>query len=328
MIRHLPIIALGIFFAACGAYPAGELIFVTNERDGTVSVIDGTTHRVVDTITTGGRPRGIRISSDGKRVYVAVSAPIDDQQAEGFDKIVVIDTADGTVIDSINVNTDPEQLAVDPGQRYIYVSNEDTGTATITDIATGEPVKSLITGIEPEGVTISPDGRWVYVMAETSNTVTVIDTQEQEVVKTFNVGVRPRDAAFSPDAKRAYVTSEVGQSMAVVDVPTHTVITTVTLNHREGYKPVGVVVSHDGRTIYVGGGRANCVSVIDAESLKILADVPAGNRVWGIGLSPDGRKLYASAGLSNDLTVIDTAALAPVKTIRLGQGSWGVAVRP
>jgi hypothetical protein len=66
-----------------------------------------------------------------------------------------------------------EQLAVDPEQKLLYVSNEDAGTATVTDIDTGEAVSVLITGIEPEGVAISPDGRWVYVMAETSSTVTV-----------------------------------------------------------------------------------------------------------------------------------------------------------
>ena len=181
MTRSLVIVFLSFLITACRGYPDGELVFVTNERDGTISVVDAAEVRVVDTISTGGRPRGIRISTDCTRAYVAVSAPFEDQQAEGFDKIVVIDTANGKTLDSINVNTDPEQLAVDPEQKYIYVSNEDTGTATLTDIATGEPVKTLITGIEPEGVAISPDGRWVYVMAETSSTVTVIDTENRRL---------------------------------------------------------------------------------------------------------------------------------------------------
>ena len=67
--------------------------------------------------------------------------------------------------------------------------------------------------------------------------------------------------------------------------------------------------------------------MIDAGSLKLIADIDSGNRVWGIGLSSDGAKLYATAGLSNEVTVIDTAGLAAEKTIRLGQGPWGVAVR-
>ena len=37
-------------------------IFVTNEKDDTVSVIDGATNTVVATIEIGGRPRGIGIA--------------------------------------------------------------------------------------------------------------------------------------------------------------------------------------------------------------------------------------------------------------------------
>ena len=107
MKRPILFIFLSIVFTACGGYPVSELIFVTNERGGTISVVDAAEFRVIDTISTGGRPRGIRISTDGTRAYVAVSAPFEDQQAEGFDKIVVIDTANGKTLDSINVNTDP-----------------------------------------------------------------------------------------------------------------------------------------------------------------------------------------------------------------------------
>src|SRR5215207_5176180 len=221
--RFSYVVIIAIFcFASCGGYPSGTTVFVTNERDGTISVIDAGTDKVVDTIQTGGRPRGIKISADGKFAYVAVSAPFNDQKAQGFDKIMVIDTSNGSIKKSIEVGTDPEQLAVDPRQRLLYVSNEDNGTATVTDAETGETINIFITGIEPEGVAISPDGRWVYVMAETSSTVTVIDTQKERVVKTFLVGTRPRDAAFSPDGTRAYISSEVGKELAVVDVPSHT----------------------------------------------------------------------------------------------------------
>ena len=205
----LPIIFL-IFCAACSRYPAGTLVFITNERNGTISVIDAEKDRVIDTIFTGARPRGIRISADGARAYVALSSPMNAQPKPEDNRIVVLDTKTGKIVKSINVGTDPEQLAVNADQTLLYVSNEDAGTATVTDINSGEPLAVLVVGIEPEGVTISPDGRWVYVMAETSNTVSVIDTEKQTVVGTFMVGNRPRDAAFSPDGKHAYVSAELG----------------------------------------------------------------------------------------------------------------------
>src|SRR5215469_7224754 len=48
-------------------------IFVSNEKSGDVTVIDGGTLESVATFHVGKRPRGIRSTRDGKRVYVSVS---------------------------------------------------------------------------------------------------------------------------------------------------------------------------------------------------------------------------------------------------------------
>ena len=46
--------------------PARELAYVTNEGSGEVTVIDTATDSVVATIPVGTRPRGARVSADGK----------------------------------------------------------------------------------------------------------------------------------------------------------------------------------------------------------------------------------------------------------------------
>src|ERR1051326_4204785 len=55
-----------LLIAGCTHNPAGPLAFVTNERDGTITVIDTNTDRVYSTIKVGGRLRGIRLSPDGR----------------------------------------------------------------------------------------------------------------------------------------------------------------------------------------------------------------------------------------------------------------------
>lgn len=47
--------------------------------------------------------------------------------------IGVFDTSSGQLIKTIRVGIDPEQLAVDRGEHRLYVSNEETGTATAID---------------------------------------------------------------------------------------------------------------------------------------------------------------------------------------------------
>ena len=48
-------------------------IYVSNEKSGDVTVIDGGDNRVLGTIPVGKRPRGIHAGPDGKTVYVALS---------------------------------------------------------------------------------------------------------------------------------------------------------------------------------------------------------------------------------------------------------------
>ena len=59
--------------AAGGDSQGGELAYVTNEGSGELTIIDSSNDSVVGTIVVGTRPRGIRLSDDGRTVFVALS---------------------------------------------------------------------------------------------------------------------------------------------------------------------------------------------------------------------------------------------------------------
>ena len=60
-------IATAATLSALAATPALALqIYVSNEKDNTVTVIDGATLQVLKTIPTARRPRGIIASPDGR----------------------------------------------------------------------------------------------------------------------------------------------------------------------------------------------------------------------------------------------------------------------
>ena len=55
-------------------WPAGgELVYVSNEDSGDISIISTATNQVVTTLNVGRRPRGIRVGHAGKKVFVALS---------------------------------------------------------------------------------------------------------------------------------------------------------------------------------------------------------------------------------------------------------------
>lgn len=100
-----------------------------------------------------------------------------------------------------------------------------------------------------------------------------------------------------------------------------------------GTQPAGVVVSRDGRYVYVtyGGVFTNySVSVVDAVTNAVTVDIPVGIRPGGVAVSPDGRHVYVTAYYSDDMVVIDAATNAITTTIPIPTGfkSRELAVSP
>ena len=324
--------------AGAPAMPSGELVYVTNEDSQELSVIDTRTDSVVATIPVGTRPRGVRVSRDGKTVFVALSGSpkcpptMPDEECEKLttdkskDGIAVVDVATRKVVRVLPGGSDPETFDISEDGTTLFVSNEDAHTASIVDIPSGKVRATLAVGKEPEGVRLQPDGAVVYVTGETDHNLTLIDTRAGKVIGYIGVGKRPRDLAFTPDGSRAYVTSEIDGTVWVIDVPARKASKVIELP--QGSKPMGVVVSADGKRVYVANGRGGTVSVIDAATNTVTATVRVGERPWGIVLSSDGRKLYTANGPSNDVTVVDTEKMRVVKRIPVGKIPWGVAVSP
>lgn len=78
-------------FTVCNAANA-ETIFVSNEKDNTLAVVDGETLEVTDIIEVGRRPRGITFNHDHTQIYVCAG---DDN------RIDVVDIASRKVVDSL-----------------------------------------------------------------------------------------------------------------------------------------------------------------------------------------------------------------------------------
>src|SRR5260370_39985928 len=71
---HLELRRIGLLILALACLSqarAAPFAYVPNERSGTVSVIDTANDQVVATIKTGGKPRGIAATPDGRRLYVS-----------------------------------------------------------------------------------------------------------------------------------------------------------------------------------------------------------------------------------------------------------------
>jgi YVTN family beta-propeller protein len=328
---------------------AGFEVYVTNERSGDVTVIDGTTFKVVKTIPVGKRPRGIHASPDGRTVYIALSGtpiegppqldaqgnPIferdkDDDEEDKSDKsadgIGVVDVATRKLLKKISVGSDPEEFDVSADGRHLYVSNEDVKTASSLDISNGKVEKIVSLSQEPEGVAISPDGKRLWVTCETGGEVYVIDIASFKVLGHVKIGPRPRSVAFLQNGRIAIVPSESDGQLYAIDTETIKVVKTIPLP--KGSRPMRVKVSPDGSKLYASTGRGATVAVLDAKTYAVLDTITVGQRPWGIVVSPDGKYLFSANGPSNDVSVVDLATSKEIAKVKAGSSPWGLAIVP
>jgi PQQ-dependent catabolism-associated beta-propeller protein len=295
-------------------------VFVSSEKDNAMAVIDAAKAEVIASPALCKRPRHMQLSPDRLLLYVACS---DDH------RVLVWDIAANKVSARLDVGEDPEMFDLSPDGRMLYASNEEDSALTAFDLGSRKKAFEVKVGGEPEGVKVSADGKLVYVTSEVASLVHVVDTASRKVVKNIPVGKRPRRFLLTPTGE-LWVTNELDGSVSVIRTRDHTVQGTITFlpqgMRREDVTPVGMALAPDGKTAYVGLGKANHVAVVDVAARKVTGYVLVGKRGWGLAVSRDGKRLYVANGMSDDMTIIDTQAMKATRTLKVGRVPHTVVV--
>jgi DNA-binding beta-propeller fold protein YncE len=204
----------------------------------------------------------------------------------------------------------------------------------VLDIATdpvNPPVDTVGVGHETYGIAVSPNGEWVYAAGADGNMV-YFDTA---TLTPFAL-LRSNSLtclAFSPDGNLLYLTDSTTDAVLMIDVnplsPTYNwPLDVATI----GDNPYGVVVSPDGRWVYVANlgdaaGSTNTVSLLDATDFSIPAvNIIVGPSPYELCITSDGLHIFVtnSDGTISDISTTDNS----VTSIDLGLTSPTVIAVP
>lgn len=162
----------------------GQEIVITNEADNTITVHNIETGELVKTIHTheyGDRPRGIKVSPDGK-TYLAT--------LEYGNKFMVLD-ADYNVVRVVDTGKVPYGISFDSTGEHIYVAANKEKALQVFDAKTYEKIKDIPTGNRCWHFSFTPDEKQLLLACGKSDAVFVIDTEKQEVTKEIPVADMP-----------------------------------------------------------------------------------------------------------------------------------------
>ncbi len=299
-----------------------QMVYVANQLDKTVSVIDYATGAPITTVKVGGSATAIAVSPDGSRAYVTL---------KGFaGKVAVIDTGSNTVLTTIKVGANPAGIAFNADGSRVYVTNGSAGTVSVIDTTMNNQVVATIrVGTQPAGVIVA--GTRAYVANTNSDSVSVIDTATNKLVATVKVGDAPRGLALDPEGSKVVVTAYGDNTVWSIDTATQTAASMGGV----GPHPTSVAYAPDG-TMYVANSN-DTVTMFDTETGTMLTIATNTNPLVNNGdhslaVGPDGR-VWVTDMNDGVVSVVTPAPPVPspqpvIGSIAVGKNPQGVAVNP
>ncbi len=154
----------------------GKQLIVTNEADNTVTVHSMKTGKLLKTIHTheyGDRPRGIKVSPDGK-TYLAT--------LEYGNRFLVMDKK-FKVLRTVDTGATPYGISYDRKGERIFVAANKAKTLEVYNAKTYEKIKDIPTGNRCWHFSFTPDDKEILLACGKSDAVMVIDTDKLEVTQ-------------------------------------------------------------------------------------------------------------------------------------------------
>ena len=197
----LPVLILLLFAWTTASAKGTGYAFVSNEKTNNIVVLDPKhDYRVVTSISTSHRPRGMAFRNDRERLLVAC----------GDDNVIdVIDVTTLEVTDHIPTDPNPEVFELSRDEKTLYVPNKVRSAVQQIGVEDKFIEHEIRTGAEPGEVVESSDSKILYVISELGNWVHVVDLASGAVTDNIVVGTKPETPLLIPGEKELWVSSDL-----------------------------------------------------------------------------------------------------------------------
>ena len=267
------------------------LVYVTNLGSNALSVINGTTNKLLTNVAVGRGPSDVAIDPYTSRVYVA---------NQENDSLSVINGTSDKVISNLRVGDQPYGVSVDPYSHMIYVTNHGDNTLSVVNGATNNLVTNVPVGRGPSDVAVDTYTNRVYVANQENASLSVINGTSNKVISNLRVGSQPYGVSVDPYSHLVYVTNNGKATISVINGTTNKLVTNVAV----GRGPNGVSVDPISNMIYVANQGNGSLSVINGTSDKVISNLRVGSQPYGVSVDPYSNTIYVVNKLDETMSII------------------------
>jgi YVTN family beta-propeller protein len=317
-VRAAACLALVAFSVAAPAQSARP-IFVLNSQDADVSLIDPASFTVVKRIPTGKEPHHLYLAPDEKTLIVA--------NATG-NTLTFIDPSNGAVKRTVTGILDPYHLRFSPDMKWFVTAANRLNHVDLyrwqgADAA--EPFK-LVQRISaprtPSHLNIDSKSSVVYASLQDSDELLAIDLANQKPRWKIKTGKLPADLYLTADDKTLLVGLTGDRFVEAYDVSgsePRLIKRIPTGDGAHAFRAKG-----DKRHVFVSNRVANTISLIDTQTLTVVADYPGPGGPDCMEVLADGKTLLVSSRWARKLSFVDLETRKVVRQIDVGRSPHGV----
>lgn len=352
--------------------PDGKKAYVSNTWSSNLSVINLETMEITATIEVGPEPREIAITPDGAKAYVGLPGVTEMMEGKPYylaigKSVAVVDTRQDVFLYPVEVDFEPQSIAMDPDGTRLYVSDGGCNgpiapaEAHIVDTVNDKYLRPIIlrggSKYAPAGIDVSLDNSKLFVTSVTQfpdkGNLLVLDVATGKTLKKLDINARAvkvsasgKVYAFEP----ASATLEKNEArLFIIDPNSLKIIHSISLG-RIGCTCVGPMPSY--RIIF---NKAEDVAYINYETFQKHREIPKwidpddtglvavdlrkgevtkifyskelGTSFKGIALTPDEKELFVSDPDSKTVAIIDTTTNKEKARIPVGRSPSEIEIR-
>ncbi|HWW40241.1 YncE family protein, partial [Pedobacter sp.] len=239
---------------------------------------------------------------------------------QGKQSLQLIDPATEQLLDEISIGKSWYGLKFSGNDKRLYVSGGNDNIILAYPLKNNkfEKPDTLSLGkawpknkISPTGIEVDDSRHLLYTVTKEDNSLYIIDLLTRKVQKKIELGHEAYGCILSADRSELYISLWGGDKVAVYDTKTGTLSGEIpTESH-----PNELLLSKNGKYLFVANANSNSVTVIDLRIRKSVESISAslyptkltGSTTNGLALSPNGKTLYIANADNNCLAVFDVS---------------------
>ena len=270
-------------------------------------------------LALGDLPLNMAVSKSKKLMAIT-------NNGQSTQSIQLINLVSNTILDNIKIDKSWLGIAFSADEKTLYASGGNdnwilkysiiNNKLKLTDsIKLGEKWPNKIS---PAGICINDAKNILYVVTKDDNSLYEVNLVSKKIMNKTALPAEAYTCVLSNDNSELYISVWGAEKLLVYNTLSQKITSSITT----GTHPNDLILSKNGKTIYVANGEDNSVSVIDIKNRKVLEtlncalypNAPAGSATNGVALSTDEKTLYIANADNNCLAVFDVTTVGNSKS--------------